>query len=61
MPRLFTHHSPAGMARGERVFTDDGGRRRGAAPARRDAPRGALVHRPGSTWRRTAPPVGTLS
>jgi hypothetical protein len=56
MPRLFTHHSPAGMSGGERVFMDDRGRLGSAAPVRRDAPAGALVLRPGSAWRRGAHP-----
>lgn len=60
MPRLFTRHSPARTSGGERVFTDDGGRRRSAALIERDASHGALVRRPRSAWRRAAPPVGTL-
>ena len=60
MPRLFTRHSPSGTSGGERVFTDDGGRRGGAAPIWRDAPAGALVRRPDSAWRTIAPFDGTL-
>lgn len=60
MPRLFTHHSTAGRAGSERVFTDDQGRRRGAALTQRDAPCGALVLRPASAWRPNSPPYGTL-
>jgi hypothetical protein len=61
MPRLFTRHSLAGTSGGERVFTDDEGRRRSAALTQRDAPRGALVRRLRSAWRRNSPPDGTLS
>ena len=61
MPRLFTRHSLAGTSGGERVFTDDEGRRRSAALTQRDAPRGALVRRLRSAWRWTSPPNGTLS
>jgi hypothetical protein len=60
MPRLFTRHSLAGLAGGERVFTDDVGRRRSAALTQRDAPSGALVRRPPSAWHRVSPPDGTL-
>jgi hypothetical protein len=60
MPRLFTRHSLAGRSGGERVFTDDEGRRRSAALTQRDAPRGALVRHLRSTWRQ-GPPDGTLS
>ena len=60
MPRLFTRHSLAGTSGGERVFTDDEGRRRSAALTQRDAPRGALVRRLRIAWR-CCPPDGTLS
>jgi hypothetical protein len=59
MPRLFTRHSSRTSGR-ERGFTDDRGRLGSAARTVRDAPAGALVLRPGSAWRRTALPVGTL-
>jgi hypothetical protein len=42
MPRLFTHHSSAGTAGHERVFTDDRGRLGSAAPTGCGTPRGAL-------------------
>ena len=42
MPRLFTHHSPAGVPGDERVFTDDRGRLGSAAPFGCGTPRGAL-------------------
>jgi hypothetical protein len=60
MPRLFTRHSLAGASGGERVFTDDEGRRRSAALTQRGAPRGALVRCLRSAWRWTSPPDGTL-
>jgi hypothetical protein len=61
MPRLFTRHSLAGASGGERVFTEDEGRRRSAALTQRDAPRGALMRRLRSAWRWSSPPDGTLS
>jgi hypothetical protein len=60
MPRLFARSSPARSSGGERGPTDDQGRLGGAALIERDASEGALVLRPGSSWRRTVPPVGTL-
>ena len=59
MPRLFTHHSPAGTPGDERVFMDDQGRPWCAALPQRDAPDGALVHRSPRAWH-PALPVGTL-
>jgi hypothetical protein len=61
MPRLFTRHSLAGASGGERVFTDDEGRRRSAALTQRDALRGALVRRLRSAWPWSSLPNGTLS
>jgi hypothetical protein len=60
MPRLFTRHSLAGASGGERVFTDDEGRRRSAALTQRDAPAAPLCVDPGA-WHRDSPPDGTLS
>jgi hypothetical protein len=60
MPRLFTRHSTARPSGIERVFTDDQGRPWSAALPQRDAPDGALVHRPPRAWHPATPPVGTL-
>jgi hypothetical protein len=45
MPRLSTRTQPTPHSGGERVFTDDEGRRWSAALASRDDPSGALVFR----------------